>query len=83
MKENIAAKKILFQIKNRGYKESNLILSVVTEESLNAMSSQNLNELIALLEEDETILYEWLISKESLPKKYDSIFNLLRSNPKR
>lgn len=71
MKE-ILAKKLLYQSKNRGCKETDLILGAFAEEYLDTMNLQQLEEYQRILELYDGDLYNYITKKSQLPENLDT-----------
>jgi len=74
------SKKLLYRSKNRGCKETSLILVRYAEKYLAAMSKENLGIFATILEQNDIDLYDWLTNKNLPPIYLNSTImqNLIR-----
>jgi succinate dehydrogenase flavin-adding protein (antitoxin of CptAB toxin-antitoxin module) len=61
------AKKLLYQSKNRGCKETGLILSKFAEYFFAKMPADNLTDFALILEQNDIDLYDWITKKTTPP----------------
>lgn len=71
MKE-ILAKKLLYQSKNRGCKETDLILGAFAEEYLDGMNMLQLEEYQKILKLYDGDLYNYISKKSPVPSEFDT-----------
>jgi antitoxin CptB len=70
--KNNFIKKLLYQSKNRGYKENDIILGRFAERFLNDMNDEDLANFEIILEQDDADIYNWVTKKIQLPEKSNS-----------
>jgi succinate dehydrogenase flavin-adding protein (antitoxin of CptAB toxin-antitoxin module) len=68
IQKNILAKKLLYQSKNRGSKEMEVIMSAFIRKYLDKMNLEELQEFSCIVNQLDSDLYDW-ISKKSTPPK--------------
>lgn len=64
---------ILYRSKNRGCKETCLILGNFYEKNINNLTPDEIIISEEFLNEDDLDIFNWIINQESLPKKYLSL----------
>lgn len=75
----IRRKRLLFRSWHRGTKEADLLLGSFAERHLAGMSEAQLDTYEALLEENDALLYDWIIGRAPPPPERDSdVLRLLR-----
>lgn len=67
LEKKIWAKKLLYQSKNRGYKENDLILGKFAEKFISQMNVHLLQEFSIILSQDDADIYDWLTGKKEPP----------------
>lgn len=73
--ELIARKRALLRAKNRGCKETDILLGKYAEENLDKMSATEVQVFEQLLEEDEGLIYDWMAGKAEVPAEYKTILS--------
>ena len=76
--ENLT-KQILYRSKHRGCKETDHLLGKFVEENLTSFSAEKLDLLKEFLLEDDAIIYDWLLAKESIPEHYQSLIQEIQN----
>ena len=72
-------KQIEVRAKRRAMKELDLIMSFVVDNYLDAMTLEQLNRFIHLLDADDALIYKWLFNQAPLPSDYDNdIWQMLK-----
>jgi antitoxin CptB len=79
MTESNLTKQILYRSKHRGCKETDHLLGKFVEENLASFSADKLNLLKEFLLEDDAIIYDWLLAKESIPQHYQPLIDEIRN----
>lgn len=69
---NSLSKKLLYRSKNRGWKETSLILGRYAEKYLANMSKDDLDIYVTILEQSDIDLYDWLTNKNLPPVHLNS-----------
>lgn len=72
IKKSIFVKKLLYQSKNRGYKENDLILGNFAERFLFDMNIEDLRDYANILEQNDADIYDWFTHKSKPPVKLNS-----------
>jgi len=68
----IRRKRLLFRSRNRGMKETDLLLGSFAERHLAALSDAQLGRYETLLEQDDDVLYDWVTGRAAPPPEWDS-----------
>lgn len=66
------AKKLLYQSKNRGCKETGLILGKFAEQFLSDMSKEDLQDFFLIIENNDIDIYDWVTNKTNPPAHLNS-----------
>lgn len=66
-KTQIIIKKILYQIKNRGFKEIEIILNRFFQQKGKNLSIEEYNDLLILLNEEDHNIYNYIIKIQKIP----------------
>lgn len=69
MSENLS-KQVLYRAKHRGCKETDFLIGKFVEEKLANFSPEFLQLLAKFLCEDDLLIYDWILSKETPPSQY-------------
>lgn len=72
MDQNILKKKLLYRSKNRGCRETDLILGKFAENFLDEMDNNELKDFEKILEENDSDIYKWLGYKKAAPSYINS-----------
>jgi antitoxin CptB len=76
----IRRKRLLFQSRHRGTKESDLLLGAFATAHLAAFSPAQLDRYEALLDEGDAVLFDWITGRAEPPPERDSdVLRLLMS----
>lgn len=67
LEKNFLIKKLLYQSKNRGYKENNLILGQFAEKFIREMDISMLQQFSIILSQEDSDIYDWLTRKKEPP----------------
>ncbi len=65
-------KRMLFRAWHRGFKEMDLILGCFADRRLSALSPEELDQFEAILNAEDTPLYQWITGKEAMPPEFDN-----------
>ena len=79
MDKQLLLKKILYRAKYRGCKETDFILGNFFANNANDLEQFDLNLCEEFLDEDDLLIYDWIISKDDFPKKYQKIISSIRN----
>ncbi|WP_341764531.1 succinate dehydrogenase assembly factor 2 [Candidatus Tisiphia endosymbiont of Beris chalybata] len=72
LSRNSLAKKLLYQSKNRGCKETGLILSKFAAIYLPTMDQESLRNFALILDQDDIDIYDWITNKTIPPQHLNS-----------
>ncbi len=73
MEQDQRLKRLYYQSGHRGTKELDIILGNFAEKYLHTLSDTEINDYEALLEVEETDLYNWLTGIESVPEALNTV----------
>ena len=79
MDKQLLLKKILYRAKYRGCKETDFILGNFFISNANALEHFDLNLCEEFLNEDDMMIYDWIVTKDDFPKKYQEIISSIRN----
>ena len=68
----VRLKRLYYQSGHRGTKELDIILGNFAEKFLHTLSQAEINDYEALLEVEETDLYNWLTGIEPVPEAFNT-----------
>lgn len=63
--------KLLYRCLHRGCKETDFLLGKFGEERIKLMDLKAQNIFDEFLNEDDMLIYDWILSKQQYPEKYD------------
>lgn len=77
----IRRKRLLFRCWHRGTQEIDLIFGTFADRSLTGFSAAQLGQLEALLDRDDTDLFDWVTGRSPPPLEHDhDVMRMLRSS---
>lgn len=76
----LRAKRLKFRSWHRGWKETDLILGQFADEKLQSLTPAEIDEYEALLEEDDDVIWAWIVGKSEAPAEFSHIVSLLKSH---
>ncbi|MFM7620790.1 MAG: succinate dehydrogenase assembly factor 2 [Alphaproteobacteria bacterium] len=79
MDNQLLLKKILYRSKYRGCKETDFLLGNFFANNANALEQFGLNLCEEFLDEDDMQIYDWIVSNDDFPKKYQKIIASIRN----
>jgi len=79
MDNQLLLKKILYRSKYRGCKETDFLLGNFFTSNANVLEQFDLNLCEEFLDEDDMLIYDWIVSKDDFPKKYQKIIASIRN----
>ncbi len=65
-------KRMLFRAWHRGFKEMDLILGCFADRRLTDMTPDELDQFEAILDAEDTPLYQWITGKDKMPPEFDN-----------
>ena len=75
----ILLRKLTYRSWHRGTKELDMILGNFAESNLHNLNETELNEYLAILDEEDPDLYQWLVNNQNPNKNIDmNIINKIR-----
>lgn len=69
---DIRKKKMRFRAWHRGFKEMDLIVGTFADRRLETLSAAELDQFEAILNEEDTPLYQWITGKAPMPAHLDT-----------
>jgi antitoxin CptB len=75
-------KRLKFRSWHRGWKETDIILGNFADEKLEGLSAPLVASYEALLEEDDDVIWAWIIGKTEAPEEFSEIISLIRIHSK-
>jgi antitoxin CptB len=76
---SVRRKRVLYRSRYRGFLESDLLLERFVRANLVSLSASRLDELEALLDEDDEEIWAWVTGQAPIPARHDNeIMTLLR-----
>lgn len=76
-KENPRLKRLQFRSWHRGWKETDLILGSFADAMLAHLTPAQLTSYEQLLDEDDDIIWGWIIGKTETPAEFSEIIGML------
>ena len=73
-------KKLKLRSWRRGTKEMDLILGQFADKNLGTLSEKDLLVYNELLECDDHHIYDWILSKEKVPEKFEKIVTFIKKS---
>ena len=71
LEKNPLAKKLLYKSKNRGCRETSLLLGAFAERHLDGMPIEQQKKFAEILEQTDADIYDWLTGKSLAPAELD------------
>ena len=72
MELSILKKKLIYRSRNRGCRETDLLLGKFVVNNIENLTEGELKLLDNLLEESDQDLYEWITKRSPLPKRWNN-----------
>ncbi len=69
----ILLKKSLYRSVNRGCKETDILLGEFAKAKINDFNQEQLLIYKDFIEEDDLEIYDWILGKKNIPKKYKNL----------
>ncbi|MFM2200021.1 MAG: hypothetical protein RL769_74 [Pseudomonadota bacterium] len=79
MDNQLLLKKILYRSKYRGCKETDFLLGNFFTNHAQDLEQYDLKLCEDFLNEDDMMLYDWIVTKDDFPKKYQRIILAIRN----
>ncbi len=73
LEKTILTKKLLYRSRNRGCKETDLLLGRFAENTLPNMTTEELGLFATILEQNDADIYDWATGKTKPPKALHSV----------
>lgn len=71
-------KRALFRSNHRGCKEMDLVMGQFAEQRLHELSEDMLKCYDALLDEDDLLIWDWVIGRKQPDEKYSALVDMLK-----
>lgn len=78
MSKEILIKKALYRSVHRGCKENDILLGKFAEAKIADFDDKKLQLYHHFIEEDDMMIYDWILSKFELPEKYSTLVAEIR-----
>ncbi|MBM5783027.1 MAG: succinate dehydrogenase assembly factor 2 [Pelagibacterales bacterium] len=78
MNKEILTKQVLYRSIHRGCKETDILLGKFAEAKVAEFSDDKLNLYHHFIEEDDMMIYDWILSKANFPSKYSELISEIR-----
>ncbi len=72
-------KRLRYRSGHRGCKETDLVLGRFAEAKLDGLQGEELAAYASLLDEDDVLIWDWLLENSEPPPEYRSILQQLRA----
>lgn len=72
-------KLVLYRSIHRGCKETDFLIGEFAKKNIEKFEVEKLKLFKSLIEEDDLLIYDWILSKKSFPEKYDALINEMRA----
>jgi antitoxin CptB len=79
MNKEIFTKQLLYRSKHRGCKETDILLGKFIEEKITEFDENKLYLYHELIEEDDLMIYDWILGKENVLEKYNGLIAEIRN----
>ncbi|MBL6664583.1 MAG: succinate dehydrogenase assembly factor 2 [Rickettsiales bacterium] len=70
--------KLLYRCLHRGCKETDFLLGKFGEAKLLQMNVEEQNCFDSFLNEDDMLIYDWILSKQECPNKYEGLIKQIQ-----
>lgn len=78
MNKEILIKQVLYRSTHRGCKETDILLGKFAEAKVLEFNDEKLNLYHSFIEEDDMMIYDWILSKLDFPQKYSDLIEEIR-----
>ena len=79
MNKEIFIKQLLYRSKHRGCKETDILLGKFAEEKITEFDDNKLQLYHEFINEDDLMIYDWILGKENILEKYGNLIAEIRS----
>jgi antitoxin CptB len=80
MTEDLRLKRLTYRAHHRGFKEADLLIGSFVDKHLTLFTPAQLDDLEALLDEQDQDIYEWYLGRAEVPPHHDTpVFKMLKS----
>lgn len=78
MSKQLLTKKLLYRSLHRGCKETDFLIGNFAKNNLQNMDMTQLHLFEKFLEEDDMLIYDWVLDKKEYPQEYNMIIADIR-----
>lgn len=78
MNNEILKKQLLYRSQHRGCKETDILLGKFIVEKIDEFDDKKLQLYHELINEDDMMIYDWILGKEDILKKYADLIEEIR-----
>lgn len=78
MIENLLVKQLLYRSNHRGCKETDILLGKFFSEKFAEFSEDKLNIYQKFIDEDDLLIYDWILGNVEFPKEYFGLIDEIR-----
>ena len=78
MENNTLAKQLLYRSIHRGCKETDFLIGEFAKEKIAFFSADELHLFADFIIEDDLLIYDWILAKCEVPKKYIEMIKSIR-----
>ncbi|MBU6339269.1 MAG: succinate dehydrogenase assembly factor 2 [Rickettsiales bacterium] len=78
MDKEILIRQLLYRSKHRGCKETDILLGKFIEDKINEFDDKKLQLYHELINEDDMLIYDWILGKENILEKYIDLIEEIR-----
>jgi|TARA_Y100000389_G_scaffold70756_1_gene67454 antitoxin CptB len=78
MDKELLLRETIYKSIHRGCKENDILIGDFARSELYKLSEEDLSIYTSFLKEDDVDIYDWILKKQTFPKRYNNIMNLIQ-----
>lgn len=78
MEKELLLKQLLYRSNHRGCKETDILLGKFFSEKFNEFNDKNLEIYRRFIEEDDLLIYDWILGKVAVKNGYEKLVEEIR-----
>lgn len=78
MEKEILIKQLLYRSNHRGCKETDILLGKFFNSEFKNFSDEKLNLYNQFISQDDALIYDWLLGKETVDSKYQDLVQIIQ-----
>lgn len=78
MDKELLLRETIYKSIHRGCKENDILIGDFARSELYKLSEEDLSIYTSFLKEDDVDIYDWILKKQTFPKQYNNIMNLIQ-----